>query len=72
MNSMTFMEALEIALQNKRKLGRRCWGEILIGIEDKRIPFVVDTKCEKENARRISWNPTPDDLLANDWYVATE
>ena len=72
MNDMTFMTALDIALQNKGKLGRRCWGEILIGIEDKHIPFVANPNYEKENARRLSWNPTPDDLLANDWYVATE
>lgn len=69
MDDMTFMAALEIAMKHKWRLGRRCWGEILIGIENEYIPFVANPDYEKENARRLSWNPTPDDLLASDWYV---
>lgn len=72
MNDMTFMAALESALKIKANIGRRCWGGALVGIEDKHTPFIAMPNYEIENARRLNWNPTPDDFLANDWYVAME
>ncbi len=63
---------IQEALREARGHGirRSYWStDAALVVEDSKLPLRT---WKKKNARGGCWNPTPDDILADDWEVITE
>ena len=64
--------AVKKAMEEGKGIKRTGWEMAFEGIivipSSKRIPLDVDN-IGKAQCRKPNWNPTPDDLMADDWEV---
>ena len=66
---MLINEAVEIALSVQCSIRRASWeGTVEIGVTHKKEPMdlIID---EIEVNRYPNWDPTPEDLTADDWEI---
>lgn len=69
---MHIHEATKKALESQSALKRTEWEEkrfrVIVIPTTKSMPLDIDT-IEKSQCRKPNWNPTPEDLMADDWEV---
>lgn len=69
---MFIQEAVRKALDSQGALKRREWEKegfrVIVIPTTKSIPLDIDTIGESQ-CRKSNWNPTPEDLMADDWEV---
>lgn len=69
---MYIHEAVGKALENQNALKRAAWEtqcpDIIVIPTCKVMPFDIDM-LGKPQRRTRNWNPTPEDLMADDWEI---
>jgi len=69
---MLIQEAIRNALESQSALKRTEWEEkglnIIVIPTNKNMPLDIDA-IGKSQCRKPNWNPTPEELMANDWEV---
>lgn len=69
---MLIQEAVKKALESQSAVKRTEWEEkglrVIVIPTTKSMPLDIDT-IEESQCRKPNWNPTPEDLMADDWEV---